>query len=1809
MTDFEEQRGELARLRQELEQNRELSLLSREAVRQSERALAELARRGGRRDQDEQARLQARLEQASAWAAQSAEDAAGLRAAEAEVLKAFDLLSDPRQQIGIFSNRHPILLFPLRIETRFKTNPNGAPQLWLRVYPDPCLIDTFEASLTEQEVANAQAFWARMWSAAEDEALERAAWRELVAAYGSGRAGWIIRQYMPRNPSEKPPATDGANVRLIITANTPLSTAVPAYWEAVWKAKDDSAAQQAAFVTLEGALGAAGAREVLERYRPFNLNDPPPAPLTREQAVVKATVLQVTAAGEMETRRTSWSSAARIDLLPDRFFVIAYPRAGDPVTALGRVIRTPLLASPDPNAPPEQQLKPVDDQVQIPEDVAWMFDFDKAVAAGMALQIDITAVQAREGFERVVVLGVRLGDTAGEGREHLARLLEHHLYSRTGMEIVPQGAPTNNTEKGGAAYSFRDDPEASFATFVHDVPQYEHESDPLLRRDGQWLADVLGLPYDLARRIPHASGTDQSEARAMQIALWPGTLGYMMKSLLTPVFSPEDVEWTRGFFTRYVSGRGPLPALRVGRQPYGIVLTTAFDRIAWGDPRDSRDARLYEILKRADADWRQHVSGISFVGRRNSDPHQILLDVLGLHPSSVEYHPLQAESVEHKYYEVSFFGTTIGTALLGLFPWAGPLGLLRSFGYGGAEVPDLLNKVYKARQTPLDGPVVDDRPLSETDPIRAYAGNLNYIQWLAAAARSGIFAIQREQGFDGGRKPAALLYLFLRHALQLAFRDTGLKLQVQEGVLQNLAAAQREPTFVHIVGEQKTSESSYAVLFDTDPRITKSDGVRVGDHIASNIGVIDPDLREQMEALDRLATVPTARLERLFAEHVDACGYRLDAWKTALYALQLESLRATITKRESPGVFLGAYGWLEPLRPRRTALRPAVVPEEIAGLVNQRDAGTPLMSDPGNAGLIHAPSLNHATTAAVLRNGYLANGGQLAVNLTSRRVRLAVGILEGMRNGQSLGALLGYQFERHVHDHGPLQVRDVIYALRREFPLVANQINNTNTESGEARESIAAMNVVDGRKLIERVESVSPPNVVYPFGTTTLPGRPAAQEQALTNALAHIRNINDAVADLVLAEGVHQAVLGNYERSAGTLDAFAKGNYPPEPEVIRTPRTGVALTFRTAIHFSPAPPADPLPGIALTPLATAEPAVNAWLKDRLPPPLSVGCDVVFVDRDTGAEGRRFVSQTDLGLHPIDLLYRVQASTEQSLGDLDDEIVRFIETNEKPRHDRPIRIAHTERVPNRVTWFEVQALLQSLRAVVVASRPLRPADLMRANDAAADQQGSLSLPRQRVSAPRTQWDPTLLAALDDVTAQLNDPNVTIDEALTRFAAAVSSWAAYRLPQSGTGFLYEWRAREYTALAAKIGERVKDWNERLARYDAHIAGYDLEAGALTEEERMARLGSAEIIISTEFTDPVPANANDYRNNVLPARRNAFVTKRDALQQLVTVARPAYAQFLQNAKDALPLTAFDPNPISFDDEEAEVARFRAELKTSVAAIRDDVTKRIVRVDALLTRHDAAAAGDEKVRLLQEAAKIVFGDDFQFVPHMTLPANAAGELANAWQHSRSGDLTSYLTATVKREFPVDDWLHGVARVRDKMHHWENVVLLGDAFRTAVTELTPLQLPFFPNDPWLALEFPEAHEITSDRLLYTAHFAEDLDTAQPVCGVFVDEWTEVIPGVRETTGIAFHYDRPNSEPPQAWLLALSPSRRGEWSWDDLLATVNDTLDAAKRRAIEPVHLDTTPYSTFLPATVSAYTFPEISISNNLLRNRNIYTR
>jgi hypothetical protein len=87
------------------------------------------------------------------------------------------------------------------------------------------------------------------------------------------------------------------------------------------------------------------------------------------------------------------------------------------------------------------------------------------------------------------------------------------------------------------------------------------------------------------------------------------------------------------------------------------------------------------------------------------------------------------------------------------------------------------------------------------------------------------------------------------------------------------------------------------------------------------------------------------------------------------------------------------------------------------------------------------------------------------------------------------------------------------------------------------------------------------------------------------------------------------------------------------------------------------------------------------------------------------------------------------------------------------------------------------------------------------------------------------------------------------------------------------------------------------------------------------------------------------------------------------------------------------------------------------------------------------------------------------------------------------------------------------------------------------------------------------------------------------------------------------HFDRPNSEAPQAMLLVTPSDFRGQWQWNDVVDAVNETFDLAKRRAVEPVHVDSETYARFLPATIAAVTVNQLSISANLAANLKTFSR
>jgi len=244
-------------------------------------------------------------------------------------------------------------------------------------------------------------------------------------------------------------------------------------------------------------------------------------------------------------------------------------------------VQTPLHVSPDPRTDAESQFQfDADGNLTLGDELLWMVDFDEAVKRGMGFRVTLTPQQSR-GFDRLFVLGVRLSSDAAAGAAELQALFLDHHFGKSGFGLLPQGSPTNNTEESGAAYSRTDDTDASFDFVFKNKARFEETDDWLDKRDGQWFAEALGLDTEWLKQIPNAGAVDQSEARAMNTALWPATLGYFMDTLLKPVFDDDAQYYTRWFFNRFVSGRGPIPAVRIGRQPYGILPTTAFSRVQW----------------------------------------------------------------------------------------------------------------------------------------------------------------------------------------------------------------------------------------------------------------------------------------------------------------------------------------------------------------------------------------------------------------------------------------------------------------------------------------------------------------------------------------------------------------------------------------------------------------------------------------------------------------------------------------------------------------------------------------------------------------------------------------------------------------------------------------------------------------------------------------------------------------------------------------------------------------------------------------------------------------------------------------------------------------------------------------------------------------------------------------------------------------------------------------------------------------------------------------------------------------------------
>ena len=296
-----------------------------------------------------------------------------------------------------------------------------------------------------------------------------------------------------------------------------------------------------------------------------------------------------------------------------------------------------------------------------------------------------------------------------------------------------------------------------------------------------------------------------------------------------------------------------------------------------------------------------------------------------------------------------------------------------------------------------------------------------------------------------------------------------------------------------------------------------------------------------------------------------------------------------------------------------------------------------------------------------------------------------------------------------------------------------------------------------------------------------------------------------------------------------------------------------------------------------------------------------------------------------------------------------------------------------------------------------------------------------------------------------------------------------------------------------------------------------------------------------------------------------------------------------------------------------------------TQLLVVRNKLDQKIARMTNALA--DAGKPGlsvDAQLPLLTQAFEAGLGATV-IMPRFSLENAAEVQLAfqnqaKALTYKREqlpADLPT-LSPAASHLLIMEEWLQGVSRVRPQMGQVERVRLAAEiSSDPAGTSLAVMQLPYLSQPYWVGLDMPETVPDPDDptKLIplvldrdYLSIVTVGLGVAPafgtPQCGLLLDEWTEVIPTKTATTGVAVNYNQPNAESPQCWLLAVSPTLTGSWTWDNLVAILNSTLEQAKRRAVEPDHIAAhSNLGQLLPATLTAQgSVPDASISLNYSR-------
>lgn len=1630
----------------------------------------------------------------------------------------------------------PVLLLPVRLETRLIKD-----ELYIRVYPDQIFIDTHRPELTPQEQSAGHSFYEIYLSnVSVDEKQD--AWRSLARDFGPLRAAWIFHAFQSDN---------------VATLTEDLAQSLP-------------------------------------------------------------------------TPTLKW--------LPERFcFQLYYlDRHGDEQLLAGTTFEGNKIPSGLPiinlssNGHQDNNLNEAG-PAAFSGEANWMINFDEAEANGMAIKINLRQydeVNPERMFSRIIVTGLadhpayKTANTSENnpiktGLDLITELFDSHHYT-SGLGFIPYGTPTNNTQTTRSGYSeSTEDREESYKTEVSPPEELNTpDSDPNApQMNAERLAVALGLINSfhqngappipkMLRHLKHANERTDDYAKFMQTTVWPSSAEYFLRYLVNGLNNQEPESYIQTYnyleqhFREYVRARGPLPAIRVGSQPYGILPATNFRnwRASDKDALNTHtglyefDGRLHRFLLGLFDLWLTWANDSARVPRveATDKPMDELKQIIGMEATSFacnirtwvderfiaslivsqqnnfndldtpypdinedpEYWLQQwAEnwrSIRHDNAEL--WGNLSGIPVeqfayapfLRLLSWGDAKPLTdKSLVSSGEETPGAyLPEMYRIiigedDSSSLDAPsntiyrdlltrAIQLIELSKTDASERSIKLGRILDAICGPPLLGIEEIQDpltliqtlHSDSDAATRPISQ---FIWAQLD---RNTRSYLLSPDTTLQD-----KHHTLVYVLNQILQRES----IFDAErfknitlrPLTQSLLAEEPSDHnlIYLNrllledcfpwIGLKCPSCdNTTKEENRRLCHLSDAELEKLLLETFDLLSHRLDAWITSFATKRLLAMRRDEANERNAGIYLGAYGWVENFTPRTLP--------------------------PQSWGYIHTPSLAQASAAAVLYNSYRVHDNDtdanpFRINLNSERVRNALHLINGIREGQTLGALLGYQFERQLHE---MKLDRYIDRFRAEFPPVANKVTPPTQE--ESSETIAARNVVDGLALARWWENQRDNPTVFITTAHKELFQLINRRAALSQALDSLVNNLDAVCDTLLYESTFQAAQGRLERAGAAIDAFSGTGTPPEIESLDTYINEKIFGHRVCLLLIGDPPTLPNNSEKQsdkTPRELAEPRLAAWINKVMGHASEIGCHYAFQ-----------AERIDLNKATADELSGIPGITPDAV-----QLIIDFRTNHSS-------FSTLEDLSNNSEIDPI--IIDKLNQYAMTGYEENEADKFFQHDDA------LSLLDLHISALDLLYFSA--AALDGGSEieQLIAYHVRRKHNLNQDV---------RININFTAQNYKFHLTDALEFAARIRKALGRGNPLLSdslfpSFTSHLMPLSPDLTEL-KDRMIARLTDVETLIG------------------LLSKTSNSQEQLKALQKASFYGIPG----------GIPLAPTEQNL------QARCDRVRSELEKR----RDECHLLIPDNNSIKECETSVEAIKVAYERLIKAAKALFGEDFLILP--TLKANLIGQdLNDNSQEYLQSIQNQQLRSELKQAFlqtnllsgqgeeRVRLWLQQAGETHPPLRHFEDIFIFSNVWRQdaenqaddGLFRLQALQLPFDANNRWLALSDSEKGGDANsdiDGSISIVAIISELDNRNtsspsaeselpPLAGFVLEQWEESIPDTTVDTAAAFKYTSPNAQAPQVLLLAV-PSQldddRNVWNNEELAEIVKDTMDLAKVRAVD----------------------------------------